>query len=94
MLLAFSSSVLFPEAFELLDEKVAIEYLWIFFFVMSLAFMPVTKEICKLPSYFSSVLFQKLDINRTGLVTKYALTFRICNDNVDSHLSSKCFFEW
>ncbi|XP_024359768.1 serine/threonine protein phosphatase 2A regulatory subunit B''alpha isoform X2 [Physcomitrium patens] len=34
------------------------------------AFMPVTKEICKLPSFFSSALFKKLDINNTGLVTK------------------------
>lgn len=32
-------------------------------------FMPVTKEICKLPSFFTSVLFKKLDVNNTGLVT-------------------------
>lgn len=37
------------------------------------AFMPVTKEICKLPSFFTSVLFKKLDVNDTGLVTKERL---------------------
>jgi serine/threonine-protein phosphatase 2A regulatory subunit B'' len=37
------------------------------------AFMPVTKEICKLPSFFSSILFKKLDVNNTGLVTKERL---------------------
>ncbi|XP_024399888.1 serine/threonine protein phosphatase 2A regulatory subunit B''alpha isoform X2 [Physcomitrium patens] len=46
------------------------------------AFMPVTKEICKLPSYFSSVLFQKLDINRTGLVTKE----RLISDWLDQNM--------
>jgi len=37
------------------------------------AFTPVTKDICKLPSFFSSSLFKKLDINNTGLVTKFVL---------------------
>lgn len=57
MLFVFFSFVLFLEVFEFFDEKVVIEYLWIFFFVMFLVFMLVMKEICKLLLYFLSVLF-------------------------------------
>ncbi|KAH9698757.1 putative serine/threonine protein phosphatase 2A regulatory subunit B''gamma [Citrus sinensis] len=32
-------------------------------------FKLVTKEICKLPSFFSTALFRKIDVNNTGLVT-------------------------
>ncbi|KAK9185267.1 hypothetical protein WN943_025622 [Citrus x changshan-huyou] len=35
-------------------------------------FKLVTKEICKLPSFFSTALFRKIDVNNTGLVTRYA----------------------
>ncbi|XP_002966764.2 probable serine/threonine protein phosphatase 2A regulatory subunit B''delta [Selaginella moellendorffii] len=34
------------------------------------AFAPVTKEVCKLPSFFSSCLFKKIDVEDTGLVTR------------------------
>ncbi|RYR02509.1 hypothetical protein Ahy_B06g081305 [Arachis hypogaea] len=34
-------------------------------------FKPVTKEVCKLPSFFSAVLFKKID-NGTGVVTREA----------------------
>lgn len=33
-------------------------------------FKPVTKEICKLPSFFSTVLFRKIDTEGTGIVTR------------------------
>lgn len=33
-------------------------------------FKAVTKEICKLPSFFSTVLFNKIDANGTGVVTR------------------------
>ncbi|CAN4105892.1 unnamed protein product [Withania somnifera] len=33
-------------------------------------FKPITKEICKLPSFFSTVLFRKIDVDRTGLITR------------------------
>ncbi|XP_060970707.1 serine/threonine protein phosphatase 2A regulatory subunit B''alpha isoform X2 [Cannabis sativa] len=33
-------------------------------------FKPLTKEICKLPTFFSSVLFRKIDTDSTGIVTK------------------------
>ncbi|XP_021853457.1 essential nuclear protein 1 isoform X2 [Spinacia oleracea] len=36
-------------------------------------FKAVTKEICKLPSFFSIVLFQKIDVNGTEFVTSVAL---------------------
>ncbi|XP_016699462.1 serine/threonine protein phosphatase 2A regulatory subunit B''beta isoform X1 [Gossypium hirsutum] len=32
-------------------------------------FKAVTKEICKLPSFFSTALFRKIDINNRGIVT-------------------------
>ncbi|KAG0586111.1 hypothetical protein KC19_2G065000 [Ceratodon purpureus] len=46
------------------------------------AFMPVTKEICKLPSFFSSILFDRLDVNNTGLVTKERLIDYWLNQNM------------
>lgn len=33
-------------------------------------FKSLTKEICKLPSFFSVVLFGKIDANDTGYVTR------------------------
>ncbi|XP_049403668.1 serine/threonine protein phosphatase 2A regulatory subunit B''beta-like isoform X2 [Solanum stenotomum] len=33
-------------------------------------FKPITKEICKLPSFFSTVLFRKIDVDRTGIITR------------------------
>ncbi|KAL9225511.1 hypothetical protein vseg_001425 [Gypsophila vaccaria] len=33
-------------------------------------FKIVTKEICKLPSFFSPILFQKIDVNGAGFVTR------------------------
>ncbi|GJT67323.1 serine/threonine protein phosphatase 2A regulatory subunit B''beta-like protein [Tanacetum coccineum] len=35
-------------------------------------FKPVTKEICMLPSFFSSTLFKKIDVGNTGVVTRDA----------------------
>lgn len=36
-----------------------------------LEFKPITKEICKLPSFFSAVLFKKIDVDGTGVITRY-----------------------
>ncbi|KAJ8452445.1 hypothetical protein Cgig2_000034 [Carnegiea gigantea] len=44
-------------------------------------FRVVTKEICKLPSFFSTVLFQKIDVNRTGFVTRDAFVDYWVNGN-------------
>ncbi|KVI07340.1 Calcium-binding EF-hand [Cynara cardunculus var. scolymus] len=33
-------------------------------------FKPVTKEICMLPSFFSTTLFKKIDVGSTGIVTR------------------------
>ena len=33
-------------------------------------FKLVTREICKLPSFFSTSLFRKIDLNNTGFVTR------------------------
>uniref|UniRef100_A0A5B7ATN6 EF-hand domain-containing protein n=1 Tax=Davidia involucrata TaxID=16924 RepID=A0A5B7ATN6_DAVIN len=35
-------------------------------------FKPITKEICKLPSFFSTALFRKIDADCTGIVTRDA----------------------
>eukprot|EP01018_Ginkgo_biloba_P009967 Gb_34336 [translate_table: standard] len=34
-------------------------------------FKPLAKEICKLPSFFSSALFKRIDVDDTGFVTRY-----------------------
>lgn len=34
------------------------------------AFTTVTKEVCKLPSFFSSCLFKRIDVSNSGLVTR------------------------
>ncbi|XP_022149824.1 serine/threonine protein phosphatase 2A regulatory subunit B''beta-like [Momordica charantia] len=33
-------------------------------------FRAITKEVCKLPSFFSTSLFRKIDVNSTGVVTR------------------------
>uniref|UniRef100_A0A6N2KT10 EF-hand domain-containing protein n=1 Tax=Salix viminalis TaxID=40686 RepID=A0A6N2KT10_SALVM len=35
-------------------------------------FKPVTKIVCKLPSFFSHMLFRKIDVDSTGIVTREA----------------------
>ncbi|EYU33164.1 hypothetical protein ABFS83_06G150900 [Erythranthe nasuta] len=45
-------------------------------------FKPVTKEICKLPSFFSTVLFKKIDTEGTGIVTRDAFVDYWINGNM------------
>jgi serine/threonine-protein phosphatase 2A regulatory subunit B'' len=45
-------------------------------------FRSVTKDICKLPSFFSSVLFKKIDAAGSGTVTRYIVHFNICVDAI------------
>uniref|UniRef100_A0A2P2MPF6 Serine/threonine protein phosphatase 2A regulatory subunit B''beta-like isoform X2 n=1 Tax=Rhizophora mucronata TaxID=61149 RepID=A0A2P2MPF6_RHIMU len=45
-------------------------------------FKSVTKEICKLPSFFSTALFRKIDINSTGFVTRDAFVDYWINGNM------------
>ncbi|OAY44310.1 probable serine/threonine protein phosphatase 2A regulatory subunit B''gamma isoform X1 [Manihot esculenta] len=45
-------------------------------------FKSVTKEICKLPSFFSAVLFRKIDVNGTGFVTRDAFVNYWINGNM------------
>lgn len=33
-------------------------------------FRAITKEVCKLPSFFSTSLFRKIDVNSTGIVSR------------------------
>uniref|UniRef100_A0A0E0EYW3 EF-hand domain-containing protein n=1 Tax=Oryza meridionalis TaxID=40149 RepID=A0A0E0EYW3_9ORYZ len=44
-------------------------------------FRSVTKDICKLPSFFSSVLFKKIDAAGSGTVTRDAFVDYWINDN-------------
>jgi len=37
-------------------------------------FKSITKEVCKLPSFFSTTLFKKID-NGTGVVTRCVIYF-------------------
>ncbi|KAI3458712.1 hypothetical protein Pfo_015375 [Paulownia fortunei] len=45
-------------------------------------FKPVTKEICKLPSFFSTALFRKIDVDCTGIVTRDAFVDYWINGNM------------
>ncbi|PIN10405.1 Protein phosphatase 2 regulatory subunit [Handroanthus impetiginosus] len=45
-------------------------------------FKPVTKEICKLPSFFSTALFRKIDVECTGIVTRDAFVDYWINGNM------------
>lgn len=45
-------------------------------------FKLVTREICKLPSFFSTSLFRKIDLNNTGFVTRDAFIDFWVNGNM------------
>ncbi|XP_059628484.1 serine/threonine protein phosphatase 2A regulatory subunit B''beta-like isoform X2 [Cornus florida] len=45
-------------------------------------FKLVVREICKLPSFFSTTLFRKIDINCTGIVTRDAFVHYWINGNL------------
>ncbi|CAN7089607.1 unnamed protein product [Brassica rapa subsp. narinosa] len=45
-------------------------------------FKLVTREICKLPSFFSTSLFKKIDVNNTGFVTREAFIDYWVNGNM------------
>ncbi|OIT39025.1 PREDICTED: serine/threonine protein phosphatase 2A regulatory subunit B''beta-like [Nicotiana attenuata] len=45
-------------------------------------FKPITKEICKLPSFFSAALFKKIDVDSTGVVTRDAFVDYWINGNM------------
>ena len=50
-------------------------YRLIYIFCGMSEFKPVTKEICKLPSFFSTALFRKIDVGCTGIVTRYVILY-------------------
>ncbi|KAE8678985.1 putative serine/threonine protein phosphatase 2A regulatory subunit B''delta [Hibiscus syriacus] len=45
-------------------------------------FKLVTKEVCKLPSFFSTSIFKKIDVDGTGLVTRDAFVDYWVNGNM------------
>ncbi|KAK1567888.1 hypothetical protein Q3G72_017780 [Acer saccharum] len=45
-------------------------------------FKLVTKEVCGVPSFFSSALFRKIDIDNTGIVTRDAFTRYWIDSNI------------
>ncbi|XP_009598614.1 serine/threonine protein phosphatase 2A regulatory subunit B''beta-like isoform X2 [Nicotiana tomentosiformis] len=45
-------------------------------------FKPITKEICKLPSFFSRALFRKIDVDGTGIITRDAFVDYWVNGNM------------
>lgn len=47
-------------------------------------FKLLTKEICKLPSFFSTALFKKIDVDGTGVVTRYSFfEKKLCFDVIN-----------
>ncbi|KAK1284419.1 hypothetical protein QJS10_CPB21g00079 [Acorus calamus] len=47
-------------------------------------FKSLTRDICKLPSFFSSTLFRKIDINCTGIITRDQFVVYWINGNMMS----------
>lgn len=45
-------------------------------------FKSVAKELCKLPSFFSSILFSRIDVNAAGVVTRDAFVDYWVNSNM------------
>ena len=39
------------------------------------AFVPVAKDVCRLPSFFSTLLFKKIDVHDSGLVSRWVFTY-------------------
>ncbi|KAL1559473.1 serine/threonine protein phosphatase 2A regulatory subunit B''beta-like isoform X1 [Salvia divinorum] len=54
-------------------------------------FKPVTKEICKLPSFFSSILFKKIDTEGAGIVTRDAFVDYWINKMLTKDLATQLF---
>eukprot|EP00249_Psilotum_nudum_P014335 c24772_g2_i1 orf=649-1878(-) len=56
------------------------------------AFRPITKEVCNLPSFVSSILFKKIDIMGTGLVTREKfLQYWIENNMISTDIPTRLF---
>ncbi|KAL6977017.1 hypothetical protein U1Q18_025804 [Sarracenia purpurea var. burkii] len=55
-------------------------------------FKPVTKEICKLPSFFSTALFRKIDVDCRGVVTRYPDSSPSMDHIKHKHASIRNFF--
>ena len=45
------------------------------FCILMSEFKSFTKEICKIPSFFSTALFKKIDVNLTGTITRYQISY-------------------
>ncbi|XP_022719040.1 serine/threonine protein phosphatase 2A regulatory subunit B''beta-like isoform X1 [Durio zibethinus] len=56
--------------------------IFMFYFLCISEFKLVTKEICKLPSCFSLLLFRKIDVGSTGLITRDAFIDYWVNSNM------------
>ncbi|KAJ0515810.1 putative EF-hand domain-containing protein [Helianthus annuus] len=54
-------------------------------------FKPVTKEICMLPSFFSTTLFKKIDVGNTGIVTKDAFVDFWVNNMLTKDVATQIF---
>ncbi|KAA8538998.1 hypothetical protein F0562_025690 [Nyssa sinensis] len=55
-------------------------------------FKLITKEICKLPSFFSTALFRKIDVNCTGLVTRDAfIDYWVSGNMLTKDLATQIF---
>ncbi|XP_022743649.1 serine/threonine protein phosphatase 2A regulatory subunit B''beta-like isoform X1 [Durio zibethinus] len=59
-----------------------IHLIFMLYFLYISEFKLVTKEICKLPSFFSTSLFRKIDVNNTGLITRDAFIDYWVNGNM------------
>ncbi|CAN6462096.1 unnamed protein product [Victoria cruziana] len=55
-------------------------------------FKPMTKEVCKLPSFFSSTLFRKIDVEGIGCVTRdQFIEYWISNNMLTAGIATQIF---
>lgn len=57
-------------------------------------FKLVTTEICKVPSFFSTSIFKKVDTNNTGFVKRFANIFYIFHSMLSYTMILVCFGLW
>ncbi|KAI3520286.1 hypothetical protein L1887_09615 [Cichorium endivia] len=54
-------------------------------------FKPVTKEICKLPSFFSTALYRKIDVNGTGVTRDAFVDYWIHSNMLTKDIATQIF---
>ncbi|CAI9273256.1 unnamed protein product [Lactuca saligna] len=54
-------------------------------------FKPITKEICKLPSFFSTALYKKIDVNGTGVTRDAFVEYWVHSNMLTKDIATQIF---